>query len=490
VALRRLALLSLAALAVAGWAGSASQAATGTGNVATTRICTGCADQSDLGRYGYVTLHAWDYWRIPEIRAENPDAKILVYKDMASTPAYDCHAGLDDPFLPSGLGYCWTLQNHPDWFTTDPRGNRLEWENWPGNWQMDVGSAGYQNQWAANVLAGLREQGWDGVVVDDANVDERPQLGSRTMSEYPTQPSYQAATRSFLANVGPKLTRAGFLVIPNIQSDPVIADAKLWADWTQFTSGGTREYWMKWGTGTGGQFGGSGWADLMEVMETVQREGKIFLPTTSAPAGDVRSMRWGRASFLMGWNGGPSAFTFAPTGPVDPWSADWTTDIGTPAGAATTGGNGVWRRDYTGGVALVNTSTGSQPMELGSSYLTPEGMPVTQVALRPLSGLVLHFAPGAAPPAKDALRAAPNGVSLLADDVVHGRVLVRKGTWKVGVYWRARGQWHIFGRVETDTAGKFVIDKRIAPRRTIHLRAVARQYELLAHSPVVRVSAS
>jgi hypothetical protein len=510
VALRRLALLVPVALAVAGCAGTESKAAVG--NVAVTPICSGCVDKAgDLGRYGYVTLHAWEYGRIPAIRAENPTAKILVYKDMASTPAYDCHAGVDDPSLPSGMGYCWTLQNHPDWFTTDPQGRRIEWTTWRGNWQMDVGSPGYQDQWAANVGAEMKAEGWDGVVIDDANVDERPQLGGQVMSEYPTQPSYQAATRSFLANVGPKLTKAGFLVIPNIQADPVLADAKLWADWTQFTSGGTREYWMKWGSGSDGQYGDGGWADLMNVMETVEREGKIFLTTTTAPATDVRSMRWGRASFLIGWNGGPSAFSFDPNAPIDPWSADWTTDVGVPAGPKQALADGVYRRDYTQGTAIVNTSgQAARSVDLGRSYVTPEGLPVTQVTLQPLTGLVLRLPPGvfdqpettttttaATPkqtkPAKSTTRTVGRGhmlarrVALHGGRILHGRVRAARGRWHVVVYWRHRSHWLLFARARTNAAGLFRVHRVVHARHGVPMRAVARVGRAWAESQVVRV---
>ncbi len=368
-------------------------------NVGTTRICTNCADGAgDLSRYGYVTLHAWEHQRIAAIKRANPAVKVLVYKDMAATQEYACSGGRDEPLLSSGMGYCWTLANNPDWFSVDEAGRRAEWHTWRGNFQMDVGSPGYQAQWGANVLAELRRYGWDGVVVDDVNVDYRQHTG-RTLREYPTQRSYQAATRSFLAAVGPRLMGAGYLVIPNIQADPVGADAALWADWIQFTSGGTREYWMKWGSGRDGHYGAGGWSDLMAVFETVQRAGKIFLTTTTAPASDVRSMRWGRASFLVGWSGGPSAFIFDPDAATDPWAAEWTVDIGRPLSARTRVGANVWRRNYSGGAALVNISErSSQTVELGASYLTPEGLPVTQVTLGPMSGIVLRFAPGASLP--------------------------------------------------------------------------------------------
>jgi hypothetical protein len=500
--LRRIAVLAPIALALAGGIAGRSEAALA--NVGTTRICTGCPDQAgDLSRYGYVTLHAWQYDRIKAIKAANPNVKVLVYKDMASTPDYDCHRGRDDDLLPSGMGYCWTLANHPDWFTVDQAGRRIEWDTWGGNWQMDVGLPEYQDRWAANVLSDLRRYGWDGVVVDDANVDQSGLIGGAKMREYPTQPSYEAATRSFLARVGPRLIQAGFLVIPNIQADPVRADAKLWADWIQFTSGGTREYWMKWGAGRDGQYGAGGWADLQAVFDIVQHAGKIFLTTTVAPADDVRSMRWGRASFLVGWNGGPSAFIFDPNAPIDPWSSEWTVDVGRPVAARVRVGASVWRRDYTGGAALVNTSeNASQTVNLGSSYLTPEGMPVTEVTLKPMTGLVLRFAPGAAPqskPVPSAKRNAPRrpaqrlrrlagSVSLHAGPQVHGRVHPRGGHWRVSVYWRGEHRWHLFARARTNAHGRFAVAKPLPPRRAIRLRAVARTDGAWAQSRVLRVA--
>lgn len=496
--LRRLVFVVCLVLALAGAYSGRAEAA-GPSNVATTQICSGCADKAgDLSRYGYVTLHAWEYARIRALKAANPKVKVLVYKDMASTPAYACHSGRDQELLPSGVGYCWALAHRPDWFTLDQNGNRIEWQVWRGNWQMDVGSPGYQDEWAENVLADMKRFGWDGVVIDDANVDQTRLVGNRKMREYPTQRSYADATRSFLARVGPRLIRAGFLVIPNIQADPVGADAKLWADWIQFTSGGTREYWMKWGAGRDGHYGAGGWSDLQEVFETVQRAGKIFLTTTTAPADDIRSMRWGRASFLLGWNGGPSAFIFDRAVAGDPWSHEWTIDVGLPAGPRQKVGASVFRREYTRGAAVVNVSEKeAQHVDLGRSYLTPEGAPVTSLTLRPMTGIVLRLPPGA-PQAKPAggagkpktarAKRRPVGKVLLrAGRDVRGRVRGLRTPSRVVVYWRARSGWRLLVKVRTDRAGRFHVARRIRPARTLRIRAVVRVRGVTARSPVVKL---
>jgi hypothetical protein len=494
--LRRLVVLAVLGFALNG--GLSGRAEAGTlANIGTTRICTNCADRAgDLSRFGYVTLHAWEYGRIAAIKRASPNVKVLVYKDMAYSAEYMCRGGRDADLLPSGVGYCWALANHPDWFTLDGEGRRIEFDSYPGLWQMDVGARAYQDAWAANVLAELRQHGWDGVVIDDANPDESDQLGGKTMREYPTQPSYQAATRSFLANVGPRLMRAGFLVLPNIQANPVLADAKLWADWIQFTSGGHREYWMKWGSGPGGQYGERGWDDLEAVFETVQRAGKIFLATTTGPDGDVRSMRWARASFLVGWTGGPSALIFDPGASVDPWSPEWTIDIGRPRAPRLRVGAQAWRRDYTGGTAVLNaSSTASATVQLGGSYLTPEGVPVTEVTLKPLTGLVLRLPPGAAPvirpsaprqtrPAKQRLAATVS----LAKSPLSGRLQGHTaGSAHVTIYWRTSGDWRFFARVRADHHGRYQVRKEVRALRPIALRAVARIGGSVMRSRVLRI---
>jgi hypothetical protein len=337
----------------------------------------------DLSRFRYVIVNAWDHGLIGPLKARNPAIKLLVYKDMSSSRSQGCKAGVDQELLPTGVGYCFANSRHPDWFTTDRAGKRIQWQPWPGAWQMDVGDPRYQDAWAANVLAELRRYRWDGVFIDNTNVDPGfVYFPGRQMQEYPSQPAYQAATRSFLARVGPRLKAEGFLVMPNIQSHPSIATPALWADWTQFTSGGVHQHWMRWDDGR--SFGGSYWLQLLETFESQQRLGKLFL--TGTPGHDAAAMRWGRASFLLAWNGGPAGYG------AGNWHPEWTIEIGTPIGPRYKVGS-AWRREYTGGTALANPSERqTQTIALGGTYLLPDGSPVRSVDLPPLSGLVLRNA--------------------------------------------------------------------------------------------------
>jgi Hypothetical glycosyl hydrolase family 15 len=478
------------------------------------RFCGGCAASGgDLGRYGYVGLNADQASRVPAIHTGG--GKALVYKDMSSTRSWSCGGPIS-----GGLDYCAVDRDHPAWFTTDQNGARLQWDGYPGVWQMDVGDPGYQDAWADAVIADARANGWDGVVIDNANVDTEAYLHGRTLREYPTAASYQAATRSFLARVCPRVIAAGLLCLPNIQANPAKADAALWADWTQFTSGGVREYWMKWGGDTTGAFGDGGWDDLQAVAETVQRAGKIFLPVTYAPLSDVRSIRWGRANFLLTWDGGPSAFVFAPTPEAqDPWSPEWTAEIGTPTGPRALVG-GVWRREFTGGTVLVNRTSAPVEVDLGAAYALADGTSGTHVRLDGLSGLVLARAAAIAPPpAKKTDAPATNDgfrINVDADVVppakpaatpaepptpqpaptveVSGRVSPATGiTTKIAtalrdgtatVYGSSGSGWKRLGAVRIDAKGRFVL------RRTARIdgvRVVARVGERLVRSRTVRV---
>jgi hypothetical protein len=378
--------LALVAVLAAGIAIERQVEENGSNTLVIAAIAGGDVERAgDLSRFNYVTLNAWHHHLIPELKRNNPAIKVLVYKDMASTRSYACRAGRDDELLPAGIGYCWADSHRPDWFATDESGNRIEWAPYPGHWQMKVGDPDYQQAWIANVLAELRRYRWDGVVIDNAMVEPGPfYFPSQNLRDYPTASAYTAATRSFLARVAPRLTAAGFLVIPNIQAHAALAGVELWRDWLQFTSGGTREYWMRWDA-PGSHFGGADWVRLQQIFAEVQRQGKLFLTGTPLDGPeDVRSMRYGRASFLLGWNGGPAGFG------AGNWHPEWTIEIGTPTGPRYQVGS-AWRRDFTGGTAIANVSaTGEQRVALGSVYAHPDGSPVTSVTLSPLTGIVLR----------------------------------------------------------------------------------------------------
>ena len=435
--LRRVALFSALSLLVAGALSlvgdrgtAAATAAETSASVGALRICSNCAATGgDLSRYRYVVLHSWEHGRIAGLKAANPNVKVLVYKELPGTYDYACHNGVDDQLLAAGVGYCAADRQHPNWFLTDTSGSRIQFCDYQGIWQMDPGNTAYQDEWLKNVSADMKAHGWDGVMLDDANSTEKYHLCGKTIAKYPTEASYEAATKSFLARVGPALMHQGFLVLPNINFD---CWETCWSSFIQYTSGATREWWTKSTTGTGGQYADASWDWANSFLRITQNANKVFLAITYAPSTDLRSQRYARASFLIDWNGGASALVFDP-GAGDPWSSEWTMDIGTPKGARYRSG-GAWRRDYTGGTVLVNpSSSASATVSLGGKFLAPEGAQVTSVTLQPTSGLILRNsgapapAPAPTPPAQPSAptKTTPPVISVLR----HQNVAASPGAW-------------------------------------------------------------
>jgi hypothetical protein len=476
----------------------------------------------DTGRYSYVILNAWESNRIAALKAANPAVKVLVYKDMSSTRSYAVHAGKDDAPLPTGVGFAAAEQSHPEWFLRDSRGGRVEWQGYDGHWWMDVGSPSYQAAWLAAVQDEALRNGWDGVFVDNAMADPQWYLGGRTLARYPGASAYAAATKSFLAAVGPTLMARGLIVLPNISD----ASQEVWADWIHFTSGGLKEHWMKY-PAAGSWFTDWGFNYMQALLDATEAQGKIFIGVTASTADDVHSMRYARASFLVGWDGGRSALAYTAGKGIDPWSDEWTSDVGRPAAARVKIGSSAYRRDYTGGTALVNTSeTAEQTFELARSYLTPDGVPVTSITVQPRSGIVLRLphavvgqapartadppaesvTPGTPPPAWRSpdwisfraitrtttwptVRRPARRISLRAGMFLHGRVYAR-GTWRVSVYWQQQSHWRLFARTRTNRAGVFRLAKPLRARHALRMRAIARAGRARANSRVVRVSAA
>ena len=307
---------------------------------------------------------------------------MLVYKDAAASLSYACHGGVDDAKLPAGVGYCWSDANRPDWFLTDTTGARIEFCDFAGAWQMDVGDASYQQTWLANVLADLRS----------APVGRRD-----ARRREPVRDLAPVRTHDRAVSDGRRVHRRE-RELPRATSAPPCAPRGSWrcrtsrsttggrrADWpagiagSPYSSGAVQEYFSKWGRDDSRWLTDDGthndWSGRQALFARTQAAGKTFIGVTYAPSDDVRSMRYARASFLLDWNGGPSALAFEPTTPEaqDPYFADWTTDIGAPTGARVRAGV-AWKRVFANGIVVLDPSPStSQSVRLGGNYVLPNG---------------------------------------------------------------------------------------------------------------------
>jgi hypothetical protein len=308
---------------------------------------------------------------------------------MASTRDDFVRRGADLPSLPTGVGYAYANRHHPEWFLKDTTGARVAWADWPHYWQMDVGSASYQRAWSRNVAREVRRRGWDGVFVDGAAATMQYPwyLNGRVLAKYPGEGDYTRATTSFLGRVGPALKRRHSLVVTNINDAP----AAVWRRWVGYSSGTSKEWWTKNGTGRGGSLTGREWSFQMRLLSEARARGKIFIAITYGQPNDSAAMHYARASFLLFAGGARSALSYSTGCGADAWSPEWTTGLGRSQGPPFRVGP-AWRRNFTGGTVVVNPSGTPVTVPLGASYLTPAGAPVVSVLLSPGNGLVLHRA--------------------------------------------------------------------------------------------------
>jgi hypothetical protein len=304
----------------------------------------------------------------------------------------------------TGVPYSQALSN--GWLLKDAAGNYLINSTY-GTYCADVGSSGYQQAWISNVLAYLTARpGIDGVFIDNTMPDPKSECGAYP-AEYPSTSAYTAAMLSFVKAVYSVLHTHGYYVALNagayIAGDPSYDDGSLTVNWWKelgpYADGLMNEYYDETSTSTRqsramGTAWYQHWDGWQRLIGTAQSMGDDFLGLTKQTCTDTAAMMYGKASFLLEWNGGPSAFMFT-CGTTDPANPAWTTSIGQPLGAKVQVGVG-WMRHYSEGLVLLNPSpTSTQTFSLGGSYIDPSGATVTSVTLQPTTAMVLT---GAAPP--------------------------------------------------------------------------------------------
>ena len=108
-------------------------------------------------------------------------------------------------------------------------------------------------------------------------------------------------------------------------------------------------------------------------------------------ASDATAAEYNLAGYLLINDGQDFVSTSFGTLPTSAWPA-YDTDLG-----AATGGrylwNGVWRRDFTGGIVLMSEpGTTTKTLDLGGTYVTTGGTSVTSVTLSASRGAVLKKA--------------------------------------------------------------------------------------------------
>jgi Hypothetical glycosyl hydrolase family 15 len=337
-------------------------------------------------RDNVVILQSWQTAKLHQLKAANPNVTVLMYKNSsAATSAVNT-----DGTMSAGVAKT-TAVSH-GWLLKNKSGAPFTFQGFSWLWAADIGAKGYQDAWAANVTAALKSDEWDGVFMDDVNPTLRYHYSVGQVAKYPSDAAYSAATKSFLAEVGPQIKAAGELAIPNMGS---------WSDysgvvtsWLPYVSGGMDEMFTKWGDKPGvGYRDEAGWQRQLDEVKATAAQGKLFLGISHSSAGDRAAARYGFATALLGGNG-KTEFDLSADYTHQTWFPEYNVDLGAPRGAEHPNAKGVHVRSFAHGLVVVNPTAATHSVAFGGSYAAPGAAPARNATLAPHSALVLKRASG------------------------------------------------------------------------------------------------
>jgi len=279
----------------------------------------------------------------------------------------------------TGVSYQEALQN--GWLLKDANGAYVMNEQF-GGFIGDAGDRGYQERFAANVADYLKRNRIDGVFIDDV-VATAVAISNAAPSKYSSHEAWEEAMVSFVANVSAKLRARGFYVlvnasayIPDASAQTTVASyARFYKRLAPHVDGIMTEYWMQNPVEvTRMRSVGQNWYELWDEWQALasvtQSLGADFFALTYGAGGDRRAMRYGRASFLLDWNGRGGAFIWDMTDRADPFHPVSVKQLGLPVSPKVQLAPGVWKRRYEKGVVIVNSSSSPIPIRIDGTLST------------------------------------------------------------------------------------------------------------------------
>jgi hypothetical protein len=278
-------------------------------------------------------------------------------------------------------GVTYTQASTNGWLLKDSAGNLLVNTQY-SSYCADIGSAAYQQAWVANVKSYLTgHPGVDGIFIDNVLYDPKADCGAHP-AKYPTTASWDTAMLSFVQAAYAALHPLGYYVEENVgaykSGDTAYNDGTSTIAWWKqvgpYTDALMNEYYDETSdgtyrlrtTGTAWYQDFDGWQRL---IGTAQNMGDDFAGLFKTSGLNTAAATYGKASFLLEWNGGGGAFDYSCGDSCNPTNSSWTATIGVPKGAKFAVGVG-YERSYTGGTVLVNPSpSASQTFTVnGTSY--------------------------------------------------------------------------------------------------------------------------
>jgi hypothetical protein len=317
---------------------------------------------STLARYTHLSDYSLVVFGGDFRAARRARGKTLHYEEISLCSRWNCSVPLSQA-------------STKGWLLRDASGNLIHTYGDSGRYLPDVGLPAYQHAFIRSTVSVLRaHRGVDGIEIDNVQTDIGSITGGVYPGRYPSKQSFQNAEVAFLSVVGPALRKAGYYVVANAGgyvNDSSFDSGRdtnaLWRRIASYVGGLMNEYWMQDPNNLTRLMDDSGgaylhhWSGWQKLVRTAQSHGADFIGVSRGTTSDVRTMRYGKGSFLLDWNGRDGAFVYAVepayTSGVSHWNSAWTADIGTPTGPKRRIAAKIWRRDFRKGTVIVNPTT-------------------------------------------------------------------------------------------------------------------------------------
>jgi Hypothetical glycosyl hydrolase family 15 len=354
--------------------------------------------------YAWLVVH-WSVAgaTLDAIKATHPHAKVLAYQNLGGMIA-----GPHTNSRPTTLVTQEEADTHGEgadsWYLhKESDSSIVAFSDFAFLRASHIGRTSWRTQ-AQNHLAGIKADGFDGVMLDDVNM--KPGHGfnegdANDSVEFASNVEYRDAVVAAMAALTPAARAEGLAVVPNVGMDPWAG-----AEYPGFTAmlaagsldGFLREFTVTWSNDTI-LFDGATWRDNMKAQTDAEAAGRFGLFNTyplQTPEHD-RTIRYGLATYYLFWDGvAASGFGYDDGRPLASYG-QYSRLLGMPTETkqlvSGTSADGAWMRHYTGGVVCANakTTAGLVTFNLGGSYLDQDsGAAVTSVQLDTKRGMVLR----------------------------------------------------------------------------------------------------
>lgn len=324
----------------------------------------------------------------------NPAVKVLAYQCLSSTRAYE------DPHveaITSGVSFAeaqWEEERGARWFARRRSGELIEWEGYPGHFQMNVWDRGYRQRWVQNVTARFANSPFDGVMADNDCYGDYyglnlPIRGARQMR------TIHRGLDRLIRDAGKTLNRHGKILVPNIAESRCTP-----GKWERHSAygGGFEEVFLGWEES---KFLGAD-AALGQIAEMTNHLPSVNLPGASAERltllraasnGDNAHPNFlaGLAAFWVFGAGNWTALTATGHDSHNgtPWTPELAWNLGVTRGQAHYR-NGAIAREFSDGWAAINlTDCHSGSLTVPAGMRDSYGNLRRSVSLPPHHGVVL-----------------------------------------------------------------------------------------------------